>query len=119
MPLIDVNELKSELFDSDWMTDNDEHMVEEIIERHPYVDAEPVRHAHWIWCETWMDGEPEYPCELFEEGWACSACGAYIMEYLKSHFHDIQSYAECISDEIPTVERCPHCGAKMDDDITR
>ena len=117
---IDADKLKSELFDADWMMDNDEHMVEKIVERQPTVDAEPIRHGHWIWCETYLDGEPEYPCELLKEGWACSACGAYLMEYLQSHFHDIPSYAECISDEMPTVERCPHCGAKMDeyDDAT-
>ena len=43
MPLIDVNELKAELFDSDWAMDNDEHMVEEIIERQTYVDEETIR----------------------------------------------------------------------------
>ena len=77
------------------------------------VDAEPVQSGHWEWRETWLDESPEYPCELLEEGWACSACGVYLMQYLKSHFHDIESYAECISDEMPTIERCPHCGAKM------
>lgn len=87
--------------------------VRRSIDNAPTVDAEPVRHGHWEWCETWLDEDPEYPCELLKEGWACSACGVYLMEYLKSHFHDIESYAECISDEMPTVERCPHCGAKM------
>ena len=41
MRLIDADKLKSELFDADWMMDNDEHMVEKIIERQPTVDAEP------------------------------------------------------------------------------
>ena len=84
-----------------------------MLDKQPTVDAEPVRHAHWEWCETWLDESPDYPCELLEEGWACSACGVYLMQYLKSHFHDIESYAECISDKMPTIERCPHCGAKM------
>lgn len=88
-----------------------------VIDEAPSVDAEPIRHGHWIWCETYLDGEPEYPCELLKEGWTCSACGAYLMEYLQSHFHDISSYAECISDEMPTIERCPHCGAKMDAEV--
>lgn len=83
------------------------------IEDEPSVDAEPVQSGHWEWRETWLDESPEYPCELLKEGWACSACGVYLMQYLKSHFHDIESYAECISDEMPTIERCPHCGAKM------
>lgn len=41
MRLIDADKLESELFDADWMMDNDEHMVEKIIERQPTVDAEP------------------------------------------------------------------------------
>ena len=41
MRLIDADKLKSELFDADWMMDNDEHMVEKIVERQPTVDAEP------------------------------------------------------------------------------
>ena len=41
MRKIDADKLKSELFDADWMMDNDEHMVEKIVERQPTVDAEP------------------------------------------------------------------------------
>lgn len=41
MRLIDADKLESELFDADWMMDNDEHMVEKIVERQPTVDAEP------------------------------------------------------------------------------
>ena len=41
MRLIDADKLKSDLFDADWMMDNDEHMVEKIVERQPTVDAEP------------------------------------------------------------------------------
>lgn len=42
MRMIDADKLKSELFDADWMMDNDEHMVEKIVERQPTVDAESV-----------------------------------------------------------------------------
>ena len=42
MRLIDADNLKAELFDANWLTDNDEHMVEEIVERQPTIDAEPV-----------------------------------------------------------------------------
>lgn len=42
MRLIDADKLRTELFDAGWLTDNDEHMVEEIVERQPTVDAEPV-----------------------------------------------------------------------------
>ena len=41
MRMIDADKLKSELFDADWMMDNDEHMVGKIVERQPTVDAEP------------------------------------------------------------------------------
>ena len=115
MRMIDADKLKSELFDADWMMDNDEHMVEKIVERQPTVDAEPVRHGRWEWHETWSDETPEAPIELLDDGWTCSACGVYLMTYLQSHFPDIPSYAECASDEMPTVERCPNCGAKMDE----
>ena len=117
MRLIDADALK-EYIDCGHLRPPTELCFSEIdvirmLDKQPTVDAEPVRHAHWEWCETWLDEIPDYPCELLEEGWACSACGVYLMQYLKSHFHDIESYAECISDEMPTIERCPHCGAKM------
>ena len=117
MRLIDADALK-EYIDCGHLRPPTELCFSEIdvirmLDKQPTVDAEPVRHAHWEWCETWLDESPDYPCELLEEGWACSACGVYLMQYLKSHFHDIESYAECISDEMPTIERCPHCGAKM------
>ena len=117
MRLIDADALK-EYIDCGHLRPPTELCFSEIdvirmLDKQPTVDAEPVRHAHWEWCETWLDESPDYPCELSEEGWACSACGVYLMQYLKSHFHDIESYAECISDEMPTIERCPHCGAKM------
>ena len=41
MRLIDADNLKAELFDANWLTDNDEHMVEKIVERQTTVDAEP------------------------------------------------------------------------------
>ena len=31
MRLIDADKLRTELFDDGWLTDNDEHMVEEIV----------------------------------------------------------------------------------------
>ena len=118
MPLIDTDSLWKTFENAGWWDNADRDIAQDLLDKAPSVDAEPMRHAHWIWCETYLDEEPEYPCELLKEGWACSACGAYLMEYLKSHFHDILSYAECISDEMPTIERCPHCGAKMDDGTT-
>ena len=118
MPLIDADSLWKTFENAGWWDNADRDVAQDLLDQAPSVDAELIRHAHWIWCETYLDEEPEYPCELLKEGWVCSACGTYLMEYLQSHFHDISSYAECISDEIPTIERCPFCGAKMDDDTT-
>lgn len=59
MRMIDADKLRTELFDAGWLTDNDEHMVEEIVERQPNVDAVPVRHGRWT-----VDGE-------------CSLCGKF------------------------------------------
>ena len=42
MRLIDADALEQELFDADWTLDNDEHMVQDIIEKQPTIDAVPV-----------------------------------------------------------------------------
>lgn len=42
MRLIDADALEQELFDADWMLDNDEHMVQDIIEKQPAIDAVTV-----------------------------------------------------------------------------
>ena len=104
-----------EMISRDWVLKNLLFDVDrDVVRAAPVVDADSVRPAHWEWRETWSDETPDYPCELCEDGWACSFCGIYLLRYLQSHFHDIPSYAECISDEMPTIERCPHCGVKMD-----
>lgn len=81
----------------------------------PTIDAEPVRHGRWELYEDWGSGMSRVdPPEPFDAGWKCSCCGIDLLQYLKSHFPDIPSYAECASEETPTLERCPCCGAKMD-----
>lgn len=42
MRLIDADALEQELFDADWMLDNDEHMVEDILRKQPTIDAVTV-----------------------------------------------------------------------------
>ena len=123
MPLIDADEAANKIVVLERIVPIDQQKAligwcRYIVEHCKTVDAEPVQSGHWEWRETWSDETPEYPREFCEDGWACSACGVYLMQYLQSHFHDIPSYAECISDEMPAIERCPCCGAKMDDDIT-
>ena len=56
------------------------------------IEAEPVKHAHWVACED----EYEYVLDEYK----CSACGG------------IQFFAMTPQDE--GWEYCPHCGAKMD-----
>lgn len=85
-----------------------------LIEDAPTVDAEPVRHGRWEWREYWGAAAFQNPPEMYDAGWACSACGTDLLQYLQSHFPDIPSYTECASEEKPTLKRCPNCGAKMD-----
>lgn len=88
--------------------------IKRYIEKHaPTIDAEPVRHGRWVWHEDWGHPSISEPPELLDAYWICSVCGTDLLQYLKSHFPDIPSYTEC-SEEVPTLERCPHCGAKMD-----
>lgn len=53
----------------------------------PIVDAEPIRHGHWIY--------REYGYPLAHNFYTCSVCGS-------SRGLNIDNY-------------CPHCGAKMDE----
>lgn len=65
MRLIDADALEQELFDADWMLDNDEHMVQDIIEKQPTVDAVPV-----VRCGD---------CKWYDSAfYACSKCGVCV-----------------------------------------
>ena len=85
----------------------------EFLQSRPTIEAEPVRHGRWLWHEDWGHSSISEPPELLDAYWICSACGTDLLQYLKSHFPDIPTYTEC-SEEVPTLERCPNCGAKMD-----
>lgn len=84
------------------------------IEEQPTIEAEPVRHGRWEWHENWGNTTRFEMPEMFDAGWRCSVCGIDLVQYLKSHFSDIPSYLECATEEMPTLGRCPNCGAKMD-----
>lgn len=111
--------IDADAFRNEWLEDGeneyvyDTNAVLDSIDRQPTIDAEPVRHGRWEWHEEW--GPPTWldPPDLYDTYWICSACGTDLLQYLKSHFPDIPSYTEC-SEEVPTLERCPCCGAKMD-----
>lgn len=61
-------------------------MFENVIEKQPIIDAEPVRHGHWIF-------NPKDAIEMMFTLPKCSECGA----------------------ESPNGGNyCPNCGAKMD-----
>lgn len=87
--LIDANELKAlrELYiQGKLQFIGNEY---DLIDKCPTIDAEPVRHGHWVhkyYPTVWYDsGEPPE--------WICSLC-------------DDRAYN--------TYDYCPNCGAKMD-----
>ena len=83
MRLIDATRLEQELFDADWMLDNDEHMVQDIIEKQPTIDAVPVvrcKDCHFwtpsgVFGEYVIGGVYEYGrCPYFSETRECFYC---------------------------------------------
>lgn len=103
MSLIDKEKLEREMYHNAFEIDTDLQkwdsgcwirykMFENVIEKQPTVDAEPVRHGKFVGTEYdgYADGYPVY----YE--WKCSQCGCVF------------------EDEEPTYKYCPNCGAKMD-----
>lgn len=113
MRLIDADKLRTELFDAVWMTDNDEHMVEEIVERQPTVDAVPVLHARWIW--HFNHPVCVHGNAMYETGFRCSACGHGVSVGLHtSKWADTEeAMVRNLHDD--TTKYCPNCWAKMMD----
>ena len=111
--LIDADALLDAMRDEEFQTFVPLDEIDSVIDKAPTIDAEPVRHGRWEWHEEWGPYTWLEPPELIDAYWVCSACGTDLLQYLKSHFPDVPSYTEC-SEEIPTLERCPYCGAKMD-----
>lgn len=99
MKLVDIDTLNNESICEhckykstrcEYTCDEDGNEIEtlwEMIDNLPEVDAEPVRHGHWI---THNEGNP------FEIYGKCSICG----------------FSQSISDHL---NYCPDCGAKMDE----
>lgn len=128
MRLIDADKLKSELFDADWMMDNDEHMVEKIVERQPTVDAEPFITGETSDEAPSVDAEPVIHAKWIEDGYygkpsVCSHCGEEA--FYTSTFRELFDYdwdENLISlgseedREYVLTKWCPNCGAKMDGD---
>ena len=83
MRLIDADDLEMNLFDADWLVDNDEHMVEDILRKQPTIDAVPVvrcKDCHFwtpsgVFGEYVIGGVYEYGrCPYFSETRECFYC---------------------------------------------
>lgn len=83
MRLIDADDLEMNLFDADWLVDNDEHMVEDILRKQPTIDAVPVvrcKDCHFwtpsgVFGQYIIGGVYEYGrCPYFSETRECFYC---------------------------------------------
>ena len=102
MRLIDADELKELICNNvypvqDAFNTQDYGMfwtggIEKGIDEAPTIDAEPVRHGHWIYCRDRYADHKQYQC---------SVCG--------KHMWSKEKY---IKDE----KYCFNCGAKMEED---
>ena len=72
--------------------------VRDAVMNAPAVEAEPVVHAHWVGTQYdgYADGCPVYDL------WECSEC---------REEHESEG-------DPPPYERCPHCGAHMDEEAS-
>ena len=74
--------------------------IQEMLEKMPSADVQPVQHGHWIWDKDGMD---------FSIGcWRCSVCGAKPATW----WDTVESNP---LDKIGS-HYCGNCGAKMDGD---
>lgn len=90
MPLIDADTLWKVFENAGWWDNADRDVAQDLLDKAPTVDAEPVRHGYW------RDGV------CYE---VCSVCGAGYDRYDAGGY--LQDFAYC-----------PACGAKMDEDAT-
>ena len=76
-----------------------------ILELQP-ADVEPVKHGRWEWFEEWSYSTPEHSAECDDCGWRCSECKTKLEDMVNGYYDD--SY------EVPQLNYCPNCGARMD-----
>ena len=79
------------LIDEDSTPEEIERQMLRAIDVQPAIDADVVRHGHWI------THNPNNPFEIYGE---CSECGL----------------GQSLSESLPY---CPFCGAKMDEEVSR
>ena len=97
MRLIDADELREEIFTEDYDNDIINNFLD-LVDFQPTIDAEPVVHGHWE-----EDGH----------GYCvCSHCEDYIITD-----EDGNPPPFLKSDLILDIARCPHCRAKMDEEV--
>ena len=89
---IDADILLDKLYDHEFITLCPLDEVSDVIDYCPTVDAESVRHGHWIMADEYCNHAKEFQC---------SACGNTV------EYDYYTSFCE--------YDFCPHCGAKMDE----
>lgn len=117
--LIDADKLEKDLMDmahNELMPDYFRQMCMSMAERvskEPTIEAEPVRHGHWIenpaeyykeWIKVFGSNRFFAECEYFTDHIACSNC--------------LKKYNYIDNDSTDEWNYCPNCGAKMDGDET-
>lgn len=65
MRLIDADSLERDLFDAEWVLDNDEHMIQDILCKYPTIDAVEV-----VCCKDCKWYDPAF--------YVCSKCGVCV-----------------------------------------
>ena len=80
--------------------------LEAAILKIPSSDVAPAKHGQWEWFEEWSYSTPDHPAECDDCGWRCSKCKTELEDMVNGYYDD--SY------EVPQLNYCPNCGAKMD-----
>ena len=76
------------------------------ISNFPAADVAPVVRGWWEWFEEWSYSTPEHSAECDDCGWRCSECKTALEDMINGYYDD--------SCEVPQLNYCPKCGAKMD-----
>lgn len=88
MRLIDADQLLQKLQKDPLFTLVEQYGISRVIGAAPTIEAEPIRHGHWIYTERGFPLAYGYN--------RCSVCGC--------------------SNALTLDNYCPHCGSKMDEE---
>ena len=89
---IDADTLWKVFENSGWQDNADRDIAEDLLDKAPTVDVEPVRHGHWE-TKVYTTGDALNDWEIIHREEVCSECGKW---------------------QIGISKFCPNCGAKMD-----